>query len=61
MTFLRMLDRLATRGVIWIDLADRPLLNRRQTLELAERVGMDFLRYRRRFGAPLFRMSGRKA
>ncbi len=60
MTWLRMIDRLASRGVVWVDHTHRPGLNKRQVIELADRVGMNYLRYHRPIGSPWFVMRGLK-
>lgn len=60
MTWLRMVHRLARRRVVWVERSDVPGLSRRQVLELAERVGMPYLRYWHLPGSAWFTMRGLK-
>ncbi len=60
LTFLRIIDRLAVSGVVWIERAGDGGLSRRTITDLIERVGMDYLRVGRPLASPYFVIRGRK-
>ena len=60
LTFLRVIDRLARRGVVWIERAGENGLTRRGVTDLIERVGMDYLRCGKPLASPFFVIRGRK-
>ena len=60
LTFLRIIDRLAVSGVVWVERAGEGGLTRRTATDLIERVGMDYLRVGRPLASPYFVIRGRK-
>lgn len=60
LTFLRLVDRLAQRGVVWVERRGAGGLYASRMEELAERVGMHYLRPRRRPFSPWVVMRGVK-
>ncbi|RMH11412.1 MAG: hypothetical protein D6695_09245 [Planctomycetota bacterium] len=60
LTWLRLLDRVAERGVVWVERFGAGGLDRHAMQELVDRVGMDYLRYRRPIGSVWQVMRGLK-
>lgn len=60
LTWLRVVDRLARVGVVWVERAGDGGLDRRRVSDLIERVGASYLRVKRPLGSPYFLVRGRK-
>ena len=60
LTWLRIVDRLARDGVVWIARAGEGGLTKRRVADMIERVGASYLRIGRPLASPYFVIRGRK-
>lgn len=60
LTWLRLVDRVAERGVVWVERAGLGGLDRRLAEELVDRVGMRYLRHRHQLFSPWMVFRGLK-
>lgn len=60
LTWLRLVDRVAEHGVVWVERSGAGGLDRRRMEELGDRVGMRYLRLRRPLFSPWLIMRGMK-
>jgi hypothetical protein len=60
LTWLRIVDRLANRGVVWVERAGDHGLSRLRVNDMIERVGASYLRVGRPLASPYFVIRGRK-
>lgn len=60
LTWLRMIDRLAVSGVVWVERAGANGLTKQRVTDIIERVGASYLQIGRPLASPFFVIRGRK-